>query len=64
MSLLFRCSETISRRSKRSLLGDNLTSDLVVEMLCGHDNVCLLITDGFDNLMIDVRVGTLAQVYT
>ena len=37
--LLFRCSETVSRCSERSLLGDNLMYDLVVKVLCGHDNV-------------------------
>ena len=61
--LLFHCNETVSRHSERSLLGDNLMCDLLVKVLCGHDNVCLLRIDSFDSLMIDVHVGTLAQAY-
>ena len=44
-SLLFRCSESVSRHSEGSLFCDNLTCELVVEILCGYYNVCLLRID-------------------
>ena len=62
-SLLFRCSEVVCCHSERSLPCDNLTCNVLVEMLCRYDKVCLLSTDNIDNLMIDVRDGTLAYTY-
>ena len=37
--------------------------NVIVEMLCRYDKVCLLSIDNIDNLMIDVHDGTLAYVY-
>ena len=63
-SLLFRCSETFSHYSERSLLCDILMCDINVEMLCWYDNVCLVRIDSYDNLMNDVYVGTPVEAYT
>ena len=63
-SLLFRCSETFSRHSERSLLCDIVTCDINVEILCWYDNVCLVRINNVDNLMNNVHVGTPAQAYT
>ena len=63
-SLLFRCSETFSCHSKRSLLCDILMSNINVEMLCWYDNVCLVRIDRYDNAMNNVHSGTPTQAYT
>ena len=59
-SLLFRCNKFVCCRSERSLPYDNLTCNVIVEILCRYDKVCLL---SIDNLMIDVHDGTLAYAY-
>ena len=63
-SLLFRCIETFSCHSERSLFCDILMYDINIEMLCWFDNVCLVRIDSYDNLMNNVHVGTPAQAYT
>ena len=63
-SLLFRCSETFSRNSERSLLCDILMGDINVETLCWYDNVCLVTIDRYYNTKNNVHIGTPAQVYT
>ena len=62
--LLFRCSETFSHHSERSLLCDILLCDINVEMLYWYDNVCLVRIDSSENLMNNVHVCTPAQAYT
>ena len=61
---LFRCSEYISHRSERSLHCEVIMCNVIVEILCEYKNVCLLRITSFDNLMVDVHVGTLTQAYT
>ena len=62
--LLFHCSEFIFRLSERSLPCDILKYDIIVEMLCWYDYVCLTRIDRHDDWMNDVHVSTLAQAYT
>ena len=62
--LLFCCSEYVSHPSKRSMHCEVLMCNVMVEILCGYIKVCLLRIAGFDNLIIDVHVGTFAQAYT
>ena len=62
--LLSYCSEYVSRRNERSLHCEVLICNVIVEILCGYEIECLLRIASFDNLMIDVHVGTLAQDYT
>ena len=62
-SLLFRCSKFVSCHSERSLSCDNLTCNVIVEILCRYDKVCLLSIDNIDNLMIYEHDGTLAYAY-
>ena len=62
--LLFRYSGYVSCLRERSLHCEVLMYNVIVEILCEYKNVCLLRIVNFDNLMVDVRVGTLAQVYT
>ena len=60
-SLLFRCSETFSHHSGRSLLCNILMGFINVELLCWYDNVRLVRIDRYDN---NVHIGKLAQAYT
>ena len=62
--LLFCCSKYVSRSSERSLLSEVLMYNVTVEILCEHKNVYLLRIASFDNLMVDIHVGTLTQAYT
>ena len=62
--LLFRYSEYLSHRNGRSLHCEVLICSLIVEILCEYKNVCLLRIARFDNLMVNVHVGTLTQAYT
>ena len=62
-SLLFRCSKFACCRSESSLPCYNLTCNIIVEMLCRYDKVCLLSIDNIDNWMIDVHDGVLAYTY-
>ena len=59
---LFRCNEYVSRRSGRSLDCEVLMCNVIVEILCEYKKVCLLRMASFENLMVDVYVGTLTQV--
>ena len=62
-SLLVCCSKFVCCHSERSLPCDNLTCNVIVEMLCRYDKVCLLSIDNINNLMIDIHNGTLAYAY-
>ena len=64
VSLLFRCSETFSHHSERSLLCDILMSDINVDMFYRYDNVCLVRIDRYDYAINNVHSGTPAQAYT
>ena len=57
--LLFRCSEYFSLYNERSLHCEVLICNVIVEILCEYKNIRLLRIASFDNLMIDVHVGTL-----
>ena len=41
-----------------------LMCNVIVKILCEYEIECLLRISSFDNLMIDVHVGTLVQTYT
>ena len=62
--LLFHYSEYVSRRNERSLHCSVLMCNVIVKILCEYKNVCLLRIASFNNLMVDVHVGTLTQAYT
>ena len=62
--LLFRCSEFVLHCSERSLACDFWMCYIIIEMLCWNDYIYLMRIDSYDELMSDVRYGTLIYAYT
>ena len=61
---MFRCNEFVYFYSERSLTCDFWMGYIIFEMLCWNDYICLMRIDSYDELMSDVRNGTLTYVYT
>ena len=62
--LLLRYSEFVFRHSEMSLPCDFWTCYIIIEMLYWNNYICLMRIDSYDELMSDVRNGTLIYVYT
>ena len=63
VSVEFCYSEQFTRRNEWSLLCDIMMYDVNIKMLCWYDNVCLVSTDSYDDVMYIVHFDTLAQTY-
>ena len=62
--LLFRCSELVFHRSERSLSCDFWTYYIIIEMLYWNNYICLMIINGYDELMSDVCNSAPTYLYT
>ena len=62
-SLYVAAVKLLFRRSERSLPYDFWTCYIIIKMLCWNDYVCLMRSDSYDEVMSDVRDGTLTYAY-